>query len=258
MQPEDSIINIKRLSLIKETCNKKETQYIDKCIKKIFKKCNYDTKNLLQLFIKLDNKLDLSTLKDYSIGNRQLHIVNSDTNLKKIYLDIKSEGFIGFDTEQKPTFKKGETQKSISIVQIATKKSCYIIQMKYIDNIDYIGKIISDPQIVKIGFGLKNDSKQLLKLFGTNPESFFDLATFIKTSLQSKNSIGAKNAVSLFLNLNLKKSKNAALSNWEKEKLSHSQIKYASEDATAPLDIYYEIINNFPFIRKKLPKTFNL
>ncbi|OQY36657.1 MAG: hypothetical protein B6229_09595 [Spirochaetaceae bacterium 4572_7] len=133
----------------------------------------------------------------------------------------------------------------MSIIQIATKSNCYVIQVKHIDNLDSLAKILSDKNVLKVGFGLGNDSKQLELMFGEKPKSLLDLSTYIKKNLLSKNPLGAKNAVSSFLNMKILKSKSSALSNWENRELSTSQVKYAAEDATAPLDVYNNIKTRF-------------
>lgn len=254
----NSLVNLKRLKLLEETCNNKEINKLNRRLGKLFKGFSKDSERLLNLLSRIDSsKTQLNNMDSYDIGDRELHIINNSKQLKKVYKNIIDQHIIGFDTEQRPTFKKGESQKPISIIQIATDSNCYIIQTLKLDNLQMIRDIVSNPRIIKIGFGLKNDSNQVLRQFGAKGKSFFDLGIFIKTTFISKNTIGAKAAVSLFLNLKLKKSKNAALSNWETERLQDNQIIYAAEDATAPLDVFYKLIADFPFVKNTLPEIFS-
>ncbi len=246
-----AIIDIKRLNIVKRFCNKKELLDLDKRLNELFTGLSKDSLKLLSLIDRFDKLNSLkSSYKNYTIGKRKVHVIRSEDELKNAIKEINREKIIGFDTEQKPTFKRGESQKQIAIVQIATKQNCYIIQMINMESINKIKKIICDPKILKVGFGLSNDNKQLTKLFGAPPESLFDISTFIKSNIIPQNALGAKNAVALFLSLILQKSKNAALSNWEKDDLTSGQLKYATEDATAPLDVYYEIKKEYNYLSK--------
>ena len=58
---------------------------------------------------------------------------------------IQLAPFIGFDSEQKPTFKKGQADNGICLIQLATKDKCYLIQNKQIKNLKpliyFFGKV---------------------------------------------------------------------------------------------------------------------
>lgn len=247
MNKYNSIIDLNKLNLIKGCCKPREIKKIDKTLNKLFTRLNSNSQKLLNLLNRFNMPAGTSA-EPYNIGNRKVLFIKRNEQVKPMINDIYDNKVIGFDTEQRPTFKKGESQKKISIIQIATKKYCYIIQTILLRDLTLIKNILSDPGITKVGFGLGNDTKELQKQFNVKPESLFDLSPFIKTTFLAGSSIGAKKAVFAFMDKKLQKSKNAALSNWENQKLSPSQIKYASEDATAPLDVYYEIVNEFSFL----------
>lgn len=241
------LIDNKKLELLKKSCNIKEKKKLDKKLEKLFTGLNRNSLKLLSIMESMDSP-GKNIDQKYSIGKRAIVIIKTTNQLEQAIKSITRSTVIGFDTEQKPTFKKGESQKKISIVQIATESKCYIVQMNDLKDITGIKELISSTNIKKIGFGLGNDIKELEKQFGIKPASFFDLSSFIKSTFLSRNSIGAKKAVAIFLKQKLQKSKNAALSNWEKPSLTPSQITYASEDATAPLDVYNHIIKEYNFL----------
>lgn len=244
-----SIIDTNKLNLIKRSCSDREIKKIDKSLNKIFSKLNMNSQKLLTVLNRFNKTSSIPTAP-YTIGKRDMYFVKRAEEVIPMISDIYKNKVIGFDTEQRPTFKKGESQKKISIIQIATKNYCYIIQTSLLRDLTPIKKILTNPGITKVGFGLGNDTKEIQKQLNVSPESFFDLSSFIKTTFLSGSTIGAKKAVSVFLDKKLQKSKNAALSNWEKATLSPSQVKYASEDATAPLDVYNEIIREFSFLNE--------
>lgn len=243
----NSIIDNRRLQLLLKHISEKEKKNLNKRLNTIYKGFGSDSLLLIELLDRFnDANFSTEKLPNYTVGNRDVVIVNSDKMIPKIIKDILEEKYVGFDTEQKPTFKRGERQKDISIIQIATKNFCYIIQTKFIKNIKPITNIISNPNIVKVGFDLKNDNKEMKTQWGITPSNIFDLSPFMKNGFLHRNQIGVKNTVGLILLQKMQKSKKIAMSNWEHSELAHNQVKYASEDATAPYDVYEHILKNFP------------
>jgi len=246
MNIKNSIIDQNRLELLLSFSQDKESKKLNKRVNALFKGFSKDTLKFVELLDRFnDPTFNSDLLEDYTVGERKIYIIRKPFQLTKAVKDIKSEKFIGFDTEQKPTYNKGEKQKDISIIQIATNKSCYIFQMKYITNIAPIVEIIANKNIKKVGFDLRNDNKEMIKQFKITPNNIFDLSPFMKKTLLHKHQIGVKNSVSLILQKKMQKSKRVVLSNWENDRLTESQIKYASEDATAPYDIYKKLSQDF-------------
>jgi len=170
---------------------------------------------------------------------------------------MKTTPFIGFDSEQKPTFKKGEKSHGISIIQLANESDCYICQIKQITNIKPILSLLEDDKVIKVGTGLKGDKDELYNQFKIKLRSTIDLEE-VFNKLSAKQAIGAKRSASIFLNKNLQKSKRMSRSNWENKELSSGQIKYAAEDATVVYDVLGTIIKQYPFIMKVMPRFFKI
>lgn len=170
---------------------------------------------------------------------------------------MKTTPYIGFDSEQKPTFKKGEKSHGISIIQLANESDCYICQIKQITNIKPILALLEDDKVIKVGTGLKGDKDELYNQFKIKLRSTIDLEE-VFNKLSAKQAIGAKRSASIFLNKNLQKSKRMSRSNWENKELSAGQIKYAAEDATVVYDVLSSIIKQYPFIMKVMPGFFKI
>lgn len=246
MNKRNSIIDVNRLELLQKFCTTKESTKLNKRINNLFKGFSKESLKLIELLDRFNNpKFSSDSFEKYTIGNRRLYIIRKPAQIRKAIKEISKQQYVGFDTEQRPTFKKGEKQKDISIIQIATKDSCYIFQMYFIQNKDSIIDIISNNSIKKVGFDLRNDYKEMTKQYNIQPHNIFDLSPFMKSELLHKHQIGVKNSVALFLQKKMQKSKRVVLTNWESDNLTESQIKYASEDATAPYDIYEYISSNF-------------
>jgi len=212
---------------------------------------------MIKLFELIDNSNNIQndSQKAYTIGNRTIEIINTSEQLENALSNIESTPFIGFDSEQKPTFKKGQASHGISIIQLATLSKCYIIQTKQIRNLKPLINLLENQNIIKIGTGLKGDNEALFKQFNLRLKSTIDLENVFK-ALSAKNQIGAKKAALIILNENLQKSKNMSRSNWEKKDLTDGQIKYASEDATVVYDVMDRIIEDYPFSIDILPPFF--
>lgn len=253
MNKKNSIIDVKRLELILKFCSPKESNKLNKRLNNLFKGFSKESLKLVTLLERFNNpNFNSDLLEPYTIGQRKIYIIRKPAQVKKAVRELLKSEIIGFDTEQRPTFKKGEKQKEISIIQMATKEGCYIFQMCFIQDKSSIIEIIANKGIKKVGFDLRNDYKELTKQFGIQPQNIFDLSPFMKNELRHKNQIGVKNSVSLILLKKMQKSKKVALTNWENDNLTEQQIKYASEDATAPFDIYESININFPSILKNI------
>ena len=196
-----------------------------------------------------------SEQNSYTIGNRTIEVINTSEQLEEAMNSISLAPFIGFDSEQKPTFKKGQTSHGVCLVQLATASKCYLIQIKQIKNLKPLIDLLEDDKIIKIGTGLKGDNEALFKQFGLRLKSTIDLENVFK-KLSSVNQIGAKKAASIILNEKLQKSKNISRSNWENSDLSDGQIKYASEDATVVYDVMNKIIEEYPFAMNIMPTFF--
>lgn len=196
-----------------------------------------------------------SEQNSYTIGNRTIEVINTSEQLEEAMNSISLAPFIGFDSEQKPTFKKGQTSHGVCLVQLATASKCYLIQIKQIKNLKPLIDLLEDDKIIKIGTGLKGDNEALFKQFGLRLKSTIDLENIFK-KLSSVNQIGAKKAASIILNEKLQKSKNISRSNWENSDLSDGQIKYASEDATVVYDVMNKIIEEYPFAMNIMPTFF--
>ncbi|PUE63949.1 3'-5' exonuclease [Arcobacter caeni] len=253
------ISNQDRINLIRTFCDDDLENEVENVLKNILENGSYELKLMIKLFDLMDNSssVDSDLQASYSIGNRTIEVINTCEQLEKAMNSIHLSPFIGFDSEQKPTFKKGEADNGVCLIQLATKDKCYLIQTKQIKNLKPLINFLEDEKIIKIGTGLKGDSIALFKQFNLRLKSTIDLENVFK-KLSSKNQIGAKKAASIILNEKLQKSKNMSRSNWENEELTSGQLKYASEDATVVYDVMNKILEEYPFVMKMMPMFFQV
>lgn len=139
----------------------------------------------------------------------------------------------GFDTETRPSFKKGQHYK-ISLMQIATEDTCFLFRLNYIDIPESLKSFLRSNDVLKIGLSLRDDFGAIRKRTDLTPANFLDLQNFV-----GKFGIEDASLQKIYAILFGKKiSKGQRLSNWEAELLTDSQKKYAALDAWACLRIY--------------------
>lgn len=149
---------------------------------------------------------------------------------------LKGERVIGFDTETKPSFKKGE-HHVVSLLQLATDDYALLFRLHYLKDFAPIQILFEDQSIVKTGVAIRDDLKALQKLFPFTPGGFVELADLAKE--KNLKNFGLKGMTEEVLNLTL--SKKAKLSNWEARDLKGDQLEYAATDAWIGRKLYNEL-----------------
>lgn len=147
---------------------------------------------------------------------------------------IKKETIVGFDTETRPTFNKGQ-RHNVALLQISTDTVCYLFRVNKIGLIPSLVDILTSPDITKIGLSLKDDFLMLHRLVEFTPQAFIDLQTFVGQFHIIDSSLQKIFAI-LF---GQKISKGQRLTNWEAATLTPEQQRYAALDARACQLIYY-------------------
>lgn len=145
---------------------------------------------------------------------------------------------LGFDTESRPTFIRGQASSGPHLVQLATDDHCYLYQVDHLDAFDDLNALLASPKLVKAGFGLGDDLRRLASKCGIACAGTVDLAQRLRDGRSGRNAVGVKTAVAELLGQQLQKSKKVATTNWAGRVLSERQILYAANDAHAALRVY--------------------
>jgi ribonuclease D len=150
---------------------------------------------------------------------------------------------IGFDTESKPTFQKGEVSTGPHLVQLADDRHAWLFQFgqDQVDQerhpaVDVLRAVLESPAILKVGFGLGDDLRRLRAKLGIETRNVLDLATALRRG--ERNAWGAKTAVARFFGQHLQKSRKITTTNWALPRLSERQLLYAADDAHVALRVY--------------------
>ena len=133
------------------------------------------------------------------------------------------ETCIGFDTETKPTFNKGEYNHT-ALIQLSTMEDAYIFRIHELGFNGELKNLMEDDRIEKVGISIRDDLKDLKKMNAFQPGGFIDLNDIAKELGITQ--IGMRSLTGIFLESRISKSQQT--SNWENEELSSGQQTYAA------------------------------
>ncbi|HDP75239.1 MAG TPA: 3'-5' exonuclease domain-containing protein 2 [Bacteroidales bacterium] len=171
----------------------------------------------------------------------QIIVAESEADLAHWLPVLCQEQVIGFDTESKPSFKKGKVN-GISLLQLANSKLAILVKLKKTGIPVTLKDFLENPEIVKVGVAIHDDLKGLQKLHRFTPNGFIDLQRIAPTYGIEELSVKKLSAVVLGATV----SKGQQLSNWEADVLTEAQTIYASTDAWVCSEIYLKLISHTP------------
>ena len=147
---------------------------------------------------------------------------------------LHSLKIVGFDTETKPSFKKGLSYKT-ALLQLASADRAFLFRLNRIGLPDFVCDFLCDPGVMKIGLSVKDDFASLRRHCASlQPEGFLELQNFAaEFGIREK---GLQRLYALLFGKRI--SKRQQLSNWESDALCEAQCQYAAIDAWACLEIY--------------------
>jgi len=153
-------------------------------------------------------------------------LVRTADDLERARQDFCQEQVVGFDTETRPSFRKGDTH-SPCLVQAATGRTVYLFRLREESDFQVPGELIASPGILKSGIGLADDIRALKVLHPLEARNMLDLGAVAKHC--GLDQTGLRNLAALFLKIRIPKK--TKTSNWAASNLSAAQIRYAATDA---------------------------
>ena len=166
----------------------------------------------------------------------EVRMVKTERDAAEALAALLASDTLGFDTESKPTFAKGELSTGPHLVQLATDDAAYLFQIGAASLVDVLRAVLESPAILKVGFGLTDDVRRLRSKLGIDTANVLDLSTALRRG--ERNTLGAKTAVARFFGQRLQKSKKITTTNWALPRLTEKQILYAADDAHVALRVY--------------------
>lgn len=163
-----------------------------------------------------------------------IHLVRSMEEVPAAVAAMRSEYVLGFDTESRPSFRKGQNFPPC-LLQFAGEREVWLFQLRHLEGLDWIRPVLENPAIRKVGVALHEDIRRLQQEYLFEPQGFVELGT-ITQQLGIVNT-GLRSLAAILLSFRV--SKGVQVSNWNRSELSEAQIKYAATDAWVSREIYH-------------------
>ncbi|HER09278.1 MAG TPA: 3'-5' exonuclease domain-containing protein 2 [Bacteroides sp.] len=165
-----------------------------------------------------------------------VNIIDSMEKFHEAIGPILDEPVLGFDTETRPSFKKGKVYPT-SLIQLATPDCVWLIRVNRIGYPRELKDLFASEERLKVGSGLKDDLRRLTSDVRFNPAGFLDLQDYVEAfRIEEK---GLKKLAGIVLGHRISKSQQ--VSNWDADRLTEAQVRYAATDAWICLEIYHRL-----------------
>jgi ribonuclease D len=157
--------------------------------------------------------------------------------MRAAVLFLGREKVLGFDTETRPAFKKGESYP-LSLLQLAAGDGVYIFQIGRINSHKPLAGILADQNVLKTGISVSDDIKKLNDISPFEPSGFIELAGMAaKAGIENS---GIRGLAALLFGFRLSKQKQRSC--WDAPMLTRAQIVYAATDAWICRKIYFALL----------------
>lgn len=163
-----------------------------------------------------------------------IYIIDSIYHVNEAINVLKHYDLVGFDTETRPSFRKGVVHKT-ALIQFSTPHECFLFRTCKIGVPEALAQYLADPNYKKVGLSLHDDFKIMSKFANcSEPAGFIDLQDVVGEYCITDISLQKIYAI-LFGG---KIAKGQQLTNWEASELTPAQQNYGAVDAWACLKIY--------------------
>ena len=150
---------------------------------------------------------------------------------------LKKQKVLGFDTETRPTFTPEQHSNGTALLQLSGSGKAFLFRLQKCGLPRPLASILANPAILKVGAATLDDVRGLQKIAKFAPKGFVDLQNQVwEWGIRDKS---VKKMTAIILGVKISKAQQ--LSNWEAEKLSESQQKYAATDAWVCREMYLRL-----------------
>lgn len=152
---------------------------------------------------------------------------------REVFPRLRSSKILGFDTETKPSFKKGRKNK-VSLVQLSNNELACLIRINKIGFPQELCELLSDGDVIKVGVATHDDIRYLSHIKNFIPAGIIDLQQYVREfGIECS---GLKKLAAIVLGIRI--SKRQQVTDWEANELTEAQKIYAATDAWVCYEIY--------------------
>ena len=175
-------------------------------------------------------EIDLLEVRQFT---GKIHVIDHEEQIPDAIRILKQFATIGFDTETKPSFKKGKINK-VALLQLSARDEAFLFRLNKTGITGELITLFEDEEIIKTGVAIKDDLRKLRAVKDFYPAGFLELQDY--SGYFNIESNGLKKLAAIVLGVKISKSQQ--LTDWEARNLTEAQKRYAATDAWACLEIY--------------------
>lgn len=184
------------------------------------------------MFLESITNEDIATMPTLAFTGR-IVLIEDMVSQEEAAADLLRCNFVGFDTESRASFKKGE-RNSIALLQLSTSETSYLIRLNRTKLSKGIIKVLQSKRVKKIGVAVRDDIKELQTIAPFYSNGFVDLQK--EVGEYGIRDISLKKMAAIILGGRVSKAQR--LSNWAAQNLTELQQSYAATDAWVCLKMY--------------------
>ena len=88
----------------------------------------------------------------------KITLITDTSKLSSIVKEIEKHDVLGFDTETRPSFKRGQSYK-VALLQLAVPNKVFLFRIHQTGLPDEITSLFENPDIIKAGVAIHDDIK---------------------------------------------------------------------------------------------------
>lgn len=171
----------------------------------------------------------------------EIHVIDHfGTSFLKALDYLRKQKVLGFDTESRPCFAPNQRHYGVSLLQLSGPDKAFLFRIKKVKMYRLMFHVLSDKDIIKVGAASSDDVRGLQRYFKFTPNNFVDLQRIVwQYGIRDKS---VKKMAAIILGIRI--SKTQQLSNWEADKLTEAQMKYAATDAWVCREMYMKLLDS--------------
>jgi ribonuclease D len=187
---------------------------------------------------KYRKEISAEELMNYELScfKGEIVIVDDLKTFSRILPCLRKNKILGFDTETRPSFRKGRKNR-VSLIQLATSDLACLFRINRIGIPQELADILADHDVIKAGVAVHDDIKFLKHVKKFKPDGFIDLQKMVKDF--GIKSSGLKKLAAIVLGFRI--SKRQQVTDWEAYELTEAQQVYAATDAWVCYEIYKKL-----------------
>lgn len=182
--------------------------------------------------------ISVEEIQEYELSwfKGEIVVVEDLETFHNVIPRLLTEKVLGFDTETKPSFKKGHKNR-VSLIQLASGNLACLFRINKTGIPQELADLLANPDVIKTGVAVHDDIRFMKKVKKFEPAGFVDLQTFVKDF--GIISSGLKKLTAIVLGFRI--SKRQQVTDWEADVLTEAQQIYAATDAWVCREIFNKL-----------------